>query len=104
MDLVRCRKLLITLEDEDLRRRLSDSPWCQSAVTVEESWLREAAMAFDLRTKAGGRWKTRVELVDDVVKAVEKVRKAYELPRQELVIDEEEAEIDALWSALGLYP
>ena len=105
MELDRCRTLLLTLDDDDLRCRLSESPWCQSSVTVEESWLREAALAFETRTKAGGVWKKRNILVEDVLTAVQKAREGYENgTSQEQITEEamEEAEIEALWSDLGI--
>ena len=71
VDLDRCRTLLITLDADDLRCRLSESPWCQSSVSAEESWLREAALAFETRTRAEGVWKTRDALVEDVLTAVQ---------------------------------
>jgi hypothetical protein len=74
-DLVACRKLIVSLNAEDVRRRLEDSPWAQGKAPDSVNWLKEAASAFSvtLKYKQGdnekvGQYKLKAEIVEQVCK------------------------------------
>ena len=74
-DLVACRKLIVSLNAEDVRRRLEYSPWAQGKAPDSVNWLKEAASAFSvtLKYKQGdnenvGQYKLKAEIVEQVCK------------------------------------
>ena len=69
IDLGQCRKLLSSLASDDLRERLLNN---RQQASIEESWLREAASAYSVSVKSKGTWKTKITLIDDVMRAVSK--------------------------------
>ena len=87
-DLQRCRELLLELDEDDLRSRLSAGTWyarqqevgMQSEEFVDSRLLQEAAVAFLLATmykklmRAGGGLEWREQAVDAVVLAVREMR------------------------------
>ena len=47
-DLDECRRLLMKIDIDDLKQRLSDSPWHFGMARDSECWLKEAAKAFSV--------------------------------------------------------
>ena len=81
INLERCRCLIAKLDEEELRKRLLNSPFNQYKISSNVSWLREAAdaCARPLKyTKAdgerAGKNKTHEELVEEVVQAAKGFR------------------------------
>ena len=65
VDLALCRSLLTSLDPDDLRSRLKASAGPRTI--IEESWLREAALAFSVAIrKTGGAHKKVDDLIDEV--------------------------------------
>ena len=75
VDYAKCRQLLIKLEAWDLRQRLENSSYCGNTMDASQSWLREAAEAFDVslnRVPGDKRspFKSKHELINDVAASV----------------------------------
>ena len=70
-----CRQLLLKFDEAELRRRLLQSPYRHYQMSASQSWLREAAEAFDvslkcLRAKGKQPYKKKEVLIEDVIGAV----------------------------------
>ena len=80
-----CRRLLVGLEESELRSRLQQSPYKQDKMSTVESWLREAAGAFNVslrspRVKGERGFKTKDVLIEEVVRAVASAKTARSAP------------------------
>ena len=74
-----CRQLLVGFEESELRGRLCHSPYHRNEMSAVESWLREAAEAFDValytpRVKGKRKYKSKDVLVEEVILAVVSAR------------------------------
>ena len=68
-DLPACRSLLVTLDENDLKRRLEMSPWKQGQAHTAVNWLGEASEAFAVPSRKGGSnaYRTKADIIADVL-------------------------------------
>ena len=69
-DLASCRALLVALPADDVRDRLSRSPWSRGKVPNEINWLKEVASAFAVSISQAGGASTGYKLKGTIIKEI----------------------------------
>ena len=79
-DLPACRSLLVTLDENDLKRRLEMSPWSAGQARPEANWLGEAAEAFDVPIgKRSRKNSKKADIIADVLTRIHYINTSAEV-------------------------